>query len=135
MKRFSHAILLLAMPLIMWAQELADSIAPYNILSGTCLTASAVGDEAVLKNGTDGLGFYPANSKAVLKANTAFLLSDVLMLIDLATLDNPTGIAPVSHTQHRTDVLYDLQGRVVAQPHAEGVYVKGGKKWWIGRKR
>lgn len=128
MKRISYILLLMAMPLWMGAQEVTDSIAPHNILKGTCLGGTAVGDEAILKVGTDGLGFYPMNAKAVLKANTAYVLSELLMLIDLSTLDNPTGIAPVHLTAPTDDRLYDLQGRRVEAPAEKGIYLKRGKK-------
>ena len=107
-----------------------------NVLRGTTQNLTAVDGAAVLKNGSDGLGFYPVTATTVIKANAAYLPESRTLLIDLESLDKaPTGVGDVENTDGSTELTnhagnsYDLAGRKVSGDSGEnGVVIKNGKK-------
>lgn len=112
-------------------------------VAGTTVNLSlARNTGAVLKNGTDGLGFYPVTATTVVKANSAYVAAPRQLLIDLATLDSPlTGIREVQSskfqvsspsqseaTQASSAKSYDLSGRPATDHHAQPIVIRDGKK-------
>lgn len=85
---------------------------------------------AVLKNGTDGLGFYPVTTTTTVKANTAYVAEPRILLIDLSSLDAPVvGIGKVGNevTSSLPTDGFDLSGRRVTR-NKKGVIVKKRQK-------
>lgn len=111
------------------AQEKSDG----GLLVGTNLNLRATArTAAVLKAGTDGLGFYPVTTTTTIKANTAYLPENKQLLIDLSTLDSPlTGIQETEmvNGQLSNGKCYDLSGRaVVNDKKTIGIIVQDKKK-------
>ncbi|MBR1498580.1 MAG: hypothetical protein IJ615_02990 [Bacteroidaceae bacterium] len=123
------------------AQEKSDG----GLLVGTNLNQRATArTAAVLKAGTDGLGFYPVTTTTTIKANTAYVSENKQLLIDLATLDNPvTGVqaAEMVNGKLSNGKCYDLNGREMAKGTREvlgsskklfrGIYVTNKKKFAV----
>ena len=93
---------------------------------------------AVLKNGTDGLGFYPNTATTSVKANTAYVAEPRQLLIDLATLDAPLGgVKDVKEEGTNGQIVngqivqyFDLSGRKTTLTQ-KGIYVKKKQKFVI----
>mgnify|MGYP000906028722 FL=1 len=107
-----------------------------NILTGTWQNRSVAKYEAaILKDGTEGLGFYPVTYTTSINANMAFAATGTMLLLDLSSLDQTDGIRVQTEKQIKSDkTLYDLQGRVVAHPTQRGIYIRNGKKFVVGRR-
>ena len=105
-----------------------------SLLTGTLKNVKVSGGSAKLKDGTDGLGFYNVSTATTHNANTAYIASAGTLLIDLASLDNPTAIFDATNSELRTlnSDIYDLSGRKLnGMPMSSGVYIKKGKKIYI----
>ena len=139
MKRFSFFVLystLFAIPL--HAQVIAPSLTGRAggesgpVLTGTTLNLRATArTAAVLKAGTDGLGFYPLTTTTTIKANTAYLPENRQLIIDLATLDSPmTGVqaAEMVNGKLSNGKCYDAS-RLKSLPR--GIYVTNKKKFVV----
>ena len=125
------------------AQEMSDG----GLLVGTNLNLRASArTAAVLKAGTDGLGFYPVTTTTTIKANTAYLPENRQLIIDLATLDSPmTGVqaAEMVNGKLSNGKCYDLNGREVVKGRSakrnasylkslpRGIYVTNKKKFVV----
>ncbi len=152
MKRFSFFVLystLFAIPL--HAQVIAPSLTGRaggeSLLVGTNLNLRATArTAAVLKAGTDGLGFYPVTTTTTIKANTAYLPENRQLIIDLATLDSPmTGVqaAEMVNGKLSNGKCYDLSGREMVNARSakrnasylkslpRGIYVTNKKKFVV----
>ena len=123
-------VALLLLPLCAWAQPSSSAT---GMLTGSAvnlrLNANTV---SVLKNGTEGLGFYPATSATTVKANTAYVPQPKTLPIDFSSLDHPyTGLKDISQEQvlptGKAEATYDLSGRHSAASK-RGIYVRKGKK-------
>ena len=154
MKRFSFFVLystLFAIPL--HAQVIAPSLTGRAggesgpVLTGTNLNLRASArTAAVLKAGTDGIGFYPVTTTTTIKANTAYLPENRQLIIDLATLDSPmTGVqaAEMVNGKLSNGKCYDLSGREMVNARSakedasrlkklpQGIYVTKKKKFVV----
>ncbi len=161
MKRFSFFVLystLFAIPL--HAQVIAPSLTGRaggesgSVLTGTTLNQRVPAKTAaVLKAGTDGLGFYPITSTTSVKANTAYLPENKQLLIDIATLDSPlTGIEAPRYPSEGDEIVnrsssngkcYDISGREMAKGRSakgdasrlkklpRGIYVTNKQKFVV----
>ena len=101
-----------------------------NQLQGT--TAEMTGAEGniyVLNKGTNGVGFYKLKSTGTIGANKAYLTySGGAGAREFFLFDEATGIEmPTVEDVNADAVVYDLQGRRVAQP-TKGLYIVNGKK-------
>ena len=116
-----------------WAQGTVTT----GVLTGTAKNLRlAAKTGSILKNGTDGLGFYPVTVTTSVKANTAYQIEARQLLIDLSTLDSPVvSIKPIAYGTSDMVHYYDLSGRCV-HPQSpsfnsqlrKGVYITKGKK-------
>ena len=103
--------------------------------SGSSLTGTtaamtgAAGNIYVLNNGTQGVGFYKLKSTGTIGANKAYLTYSGSLAPEFFGFDgNTTGIdATLVNSEKVNSVVYDLQGRRVAQP-TKGLYIVNGKK-------
>ena len=125
------------------AQEKSDG----GLLVGTNLNLRATArTAAVLKAGTNGLGFYPVTTTTTIKANTAYVSENKQLLVDLATLDNPmTGVqaAKMVNGKLSNGKCYDLSGREMVNARSakrnasylkslpRGIYVTNKKKFVV----
>ena len=125
------------------AQEKSDG----GLLVGTNLNLRATArTAAVLKAGTDGLGFYPVTTTTTIKANTAYLPENRQLIIDLTTLDSPmTGVqaAEMVNGKLSNGKCYDLSGREMVNARSakrnasylkslpRGIYVTNKKKFVV----
>jgi hypothetical protein len=103
-----------------------------NSLTGTTAAMTgAAGNIYVLNNGTQGVGFYKLKSTGTIGANKAYLTysSGGSSAPSFFGFDsNTTGIdATLVNSEKVNSVVYDLQGRKVAQP-TKGLYIVNGKK-------
>ena len=100
-----------------------------NSLTGTMTNITNPGNAYVLnkKDGT-GVGFYRLSSGGTIGANKAYLTYSGTLAREFFLFDEATGIEAIDNGQLTIDnVVYDLQGRRVAQP-AKGLYIVNGKK-------
>ena len=102
----------------------------YNGLGGTMegITTTSANNYYVLGGDTNGAGFYKLASGGAIGANKAYLTytssAREFFLFD----DDATGIdMPMVESSEADAVVYDLQGRRVAQP-TKGLYIVNGKK-------
>ena len=103
-----------------------------NSLTGTTAAMTgAAGNIYVLNNGTQGVGFYKLSSGGTIGANKAYLTysGGSSSAPSFFGFDgNTTGIdATLVNSEKVNSVVYDLQGRRVAQP-TKGLYIVNGKK-------
>ena len=102
-----------------------------NSLTGTMTNITNPGNAYVLNNGTQGVGFYKLSSGGTIGANKAYLTysgggSSAPSFFGFD--GNTTGIdATLVNSEKVNSVVYDLQGRKVAQP-TKGLYIVNGKK-------
>ncbi len=109
-----------------------DSYFSDNSLLGTMtsITNPSYGSVYVL-NGTNGAGFYKLSSSGTIGANKAYLTYSGDLAREFFLFDEATGIEMPTVEDNADAVVYDLQGRRVAQPtrSAEGrLFPKGLKK-------
>ena len=109
-----------------------DETTTANLLTGTLKNVKVADGSAKLKKGSDGLGFYSVSASTVQNANTAFLTGNRTLLIDLSTLDAPTGIEAIQHEEVNGKLSnsewYDLAGRkMVHRKLPTGIFIKGHK--------
>ena len=152
MKRFSFFVLYsILFAISLYAQVIAPSLrgraGGESLLVGTNLNLRATArTAAVLKAGTDGLGFYPVTTTTTIKANTAYLPENRQLIIDLATLDSPmTGVqaAEMVNGKLSNGKCYDLSGREMVNARSakedasrlkklpQGIYVTKKKKFVV----
>ena len=151
MKRFSFFVLYSTLFAIsLYAQVIAPSLplgserrltlqegrADGGLLVGTTLNKTALAKSvATLKNGADGLGFYPNSSTTSVRANTAYLPESKQLLIDLSTLDAPlTNIqnTEIGKGKSSNGKFYDLSGRKTGDGHLpRGIYVTNKQKFAV----
>ena len=84
----------------------------------------------VLNNGDNGLGFYKLSKNGTIEANKAYLTysGGVGAREFIGFDDDATRIEmPMVESSDADAVVYDLQGRRVAQP-TKGLYIVNGKK-------
>jgi len=101
-----------------------------NELQGTATSITNPGNAYVLnKTVTNGVGFYKLSSTGTIGANKAYLTYSSGAAPSFFGFDgNTTGIdATLVNSEKVNSVVYDLQGRRVAQP-AKGLYIVNGKK-------
>jgi hypothetical protein len=103
-----------------------------NSLTGTMtsITNPSYGNIYVLNNGTYGVGFYKLKSAidgGTIGANKAYLTYDGALAREFFLFDEATGIEMPTVEDNADAVVYDLQGRRVAQP-TKGLYIVNGKK-------
>ena len=100
-----------------------------NQLVGTATAITNPGNAYVLNKGTNGVGFYKLSSGGTIGANKAYLTySSVSQARSFFGFDETTGIEmPTAEVIDADAVVYDLQGRRVAQP-TKGLYIVNGKK-------
>ena len=103
-----------------------------NNLDGTMtsITNPSYGNIYVLNNGTYGVGFYKLKSAidgGTIGANKAYLTYDGALAREFFLFDEATGIEMPTVEDNADAVVYDLQGRRVAQP-TKGLYIVNGKK-------
>lgn len=81
------------------------------------------------KTVTNGVGFYKLSSTGTIGANKAYLTySGASQARSFFGFDETTGIEmPTAEVIDADAVVYDLQGRRVAQP-TKGLYIVNGKK-------
>lgn len=101
-----------------------------NALQGTTTSITNPGNAYVLnKTETNGVGFYKLSSTGTIGANKAYLTySGASLARSFFGFDETTGIEmPTAEVIDADGVVYDLQGRRVAQP-TKGLYIVNGKK-------
>ena len=101
-----------------------------NELQGTATSITNPGNAYVLnKTETNGVGFYKLSSTGTIGANKAYLTySSPSHTRSFFGFDETTGISmPTAEVIDADAVVYDLQGRRVAQP-TKGLYIVNGKK-------
>ena len=100
-----------------------------NELQGTATSITNPGNAYVLNKGTNGVGFYKLSSTGTISANKAYLTySGASLARSFFGFDETTGIEmPTAEVIDADGVVYDLQGRRVAQP-TKGLYIVNGKK-------
>ena len=101
-----------------------------NELQGTATSITNPGNAYVLnKTATNGVGFYKLSSTGTIGANKAYLTySGASLTRSFFGFDETTGIEmPTAEVIDADAVVYDLQGRRVAQP-TKGLYIVNGKK-------
>jgi len=100
-----------------------------NELQGTATSITNPGNAYVLNKGTNGVGFYKLSSTGTIGANKAYLtFSGASLTRSFFGFDETTGIEmPTAEVIDADAVVYDLQGRRVAQP-TKGLYIVNGKK-------
>ena len=101
-----------------------------NELQGTATSITNPGNAYVLnKTATNGVGFYKLSSTGTIGANKAYLTySGASQARSFFGFDETTGIEmPTAEVIDADGVVYDLQGRRVAQP-TKGLYIVNGKK-------
>lgn len=101
-----------------------------NELQGTATSITNPGNAYVLnKTETNGVGFYKLSSTGTIGANKAYLTySGASLARSFFGFDETTGIEmPTAEVIDADAVVYDLQGRRVAQP-TKGLYIMNGKK-------
>ena len=100
-----------------------------NELQGTATSITNPGNAYVLNKGTNGVGFYKLSSGGTIGANKAYLTYSSGAAPSFFGFDgNTTGIdATLVNSEKVNSVVYDLQGRRVAQP-TKGLYIVNGKK-------
>ncbi|MBQ4387642.1 MAG: hypothetical protein II822_08580, partial [Prevotella sp.] len=80
------------------------------------------------KTATNGVGFYKLSSTGTIGANKAYLTYGASLTRSFFGFDETTGIEmPTAEVIDADAVVYDLQGRRVAQP-TKGLYIVNGKK-------
>ena len=101
-----------------------------NDLKGTMNSITNPGNAYVLnKTATNGVGFYRLSSEGTIGAHKAYLTYSGDLAREFFLFDEATGIEAIDNGQLTIDnVVYDLQGRRVAQP-AKGLYIVNGKKY------
>ena len=94
----------------------------------TSITNPSYGNIYVLNNpeGGNGVGFYKLQSDGTIGANKAYLTT-VASAREFFLFDEATGIEMPTVEDNADAVVYDLQGRRVAQP-TKGLYIVNGKK-------
>ena len=101
-----------------------------NQLVGTATAITNPGNAYVLNKGTNGVGFYKLSSGGTIGANKAYLTysGPSTLARSFFGFDETTGIEmPTAEVIDADAVVYDLQGRRVAQP-TKGLYIVNGKK-------
>ena len=101
-----------------------------NQLVGTATAITNPGNAYVLNKGTNGVGFYKLSSTGTIGANKAYLTysGPSTLARSFFGFDETTGIEmPTAEVIDADAVVYDLQGRRVAQP-TKGLYIVNGKK-------
>lgn len=100
-----------------------------NELQGTATSITNPGNAYVLnKTATNGVGFYKLSSTGTIGANKAYLTYGASLTRSFFGFDETTGIEmPTAEVIDADAVVYDLQGRRVAQP-TKGLYIVNGKK-------
>ena len=100
-----------------------------NQLQGTATAITNPGNAYVLNKGTNGVGFYKLSASGTIGANKAYLTYSGSLAPEFFGFDgNTTGIdATLVNSEKVNSVVYDLQGRKVAQP-TKGLYIVNGKK-------
>ena len=100
-----------------------------NQLVGTATAITNPGNAYVLNKGTNGVGFYKLSSGGTIGANKAYpTYSSASQARSFFGFDETTGIEmPTAEVIDADAVVYDLQGRRVAQP-TKGLYIVNGKK-------
>jgi len=102
-----------------------------NELQGTATSITNPGNAYVLnKTVTNGVGFYKLSSTGTIGANKAYLTysGPSTLARSFFGFDETTGIEmPTAEVIDADAVVYDLQGRRVAQP-TKGLYIVNGKK-------
>jgi len=109
----------------------ASASAIENLLVGVTVNTNKDANTIfVLKNGANGIGFYKNTNAFTVRANSAYLdATDVAGARTFIALDDEetTNIDLTSVFSKGEAVVYDLQGRRVAQP-TKGLYIVNGKK-------
>lgn len=107
-----------------------------NQLQGTTAEMTgADGNIYVLNKGTNGVGFYKLSTSGTIEANKAYLTysgSGGAGAREFFLFDEATGIEMPTVEDNADAVVYDLQGRRVAQP-TKGLYIVNGKKVIINK--
>ena len=100
-----------------------------NSLTGTMTSITNPGNAYVLNyKAAKGAGFYKLSSGGTIGANKAYLVSGAGAPSFFGFDGNTTGIdATLVNSEKVNSVVYDLQGRKVAQP-TKGLYIVNGKK-------
>ncbi|MBQ4387403.1 MAG: Ig domain-containing protein [Prevotella sp.] len=101
-----------------------------NLLVGTATAITNPGNAYVLNKKSDVVGFYKLSSTGTIGANKAYLTySGGAGAREFFLFDEATGIEmpTVEDNADADAVVYDLQGRRVAQP-TKGLYIVNGKK-------
>ena len=100
-----------------------------NSLTGTMTSITNPGNAYVLNYKTaTGAGFYKLSASGTIGANKAYLVSGAGAPSFFGFDGNTTGIdATLVNSEKVNSVVYDLQGRKVAQP-TKGLYIVNGKK-------
>ena len=109
----------------------ASASAIENLLVGVTVNTNKDANTIfVLKNGANGIGFYKNTNAFTVRANSAYLdATDVAGARTFIALDDEetTNIDLTPVFSKGEAVVYDLQGRRVAQP-TKGLYIVNGKK-------
>ena len=108
----------------------ADASNTAGALTGVYEPTAVPTDSYVLQNGTNGLGFYKVSADDPITLNPfrAYLTAESSGSRSLRIVyGGTTGISLSEQQAAESKVVYDLQGRRVAQP-MKGLYIVNGKK-------
>ena len=105
-----------------------------NDLDGTMTSIENPGNAYVLNKKDAGVGFYKLSATGTIGANKAYLTYDGSAgARGFFSLGDITGIGIPTMKGYDTDaVVYDLQGRCIAQP-TKGLYIMNSKKVFINK--
>ena len=107
-----------------------DSVA--SDLVGVFVNTKVVKGNAILKKGGNGVGFYPLTSTTTVKANAAYLPTDMQSLLDFGGEDGIEAVSDDSNTPNTCTWTLDGRRTTARRP---GLYITNGHKVLVAKRR